>query len=1381
MTQHSCNVPLRKRFSRWLALLLCLSLLAGLVPGGIAAGLMKANAASGDTAELDLNWSFETLDAEGNPVNWDLNIPEGEIFSINNTDTNDGSNAVYINAQAKANYIQSALVPVEKGDTIELTFHAKLLSNEGKNVYAGIWFAAEEQYNYVDGNAAKSTYINSTEWTEYKVSWTTYPGAKYLWIEFGNHSGSTGDYLFDNFKLTINGESVLTTPVPMPVPPEPEAPATLFADDFENGLAKWSKTHGHIMHWVPDDGHSPCDGQYVLLMQDYATDVGHTATTERIGIVPGEDYTLNYMVTDHGAYVGSSIGSEVKLYFTDAAGNELADAAVTAPAASTDAASISEWTKMTLTAKAPADAAALCVAFNTPVEKSNVIYIVDALTVTGLAPAVEETPDPTTPAPTDPTEKPNGYVAPTISKFPGSHPYVFFNSGELDAIRAVKDDAANSIYGFSWKSQVDNIIRSADTYLTETQIIQGFNFGTTVTFDIYPVLVDPNDLDYYRDDYEAASKDENGNLVENPYLGFGCLIPDSLRTRLETLSLAYALTGDMKYAERAIFYAESMSNWEWWGDYYWLTTYSPGSKCDASVAWTMQGVAAVYDLCYDAMTDAQRKTIETAIVEKGLYYLSQGYNVNSTANGNMMLLGGLLTGISVIISEDNYDTLKPYVDQALQGVHQAFTSYYESGNTEGHYYTSFGLDYFLPGVGHLYRAIGLAELGDHPLLKQMLPYWTVQWAAPGSSSHPNYGDGSINVYMKTSMAVISKMINDPLANYFLVKTGGVGDAFSNLMYLNPNPTTKEPTDYGAVVKAIGYGALRTGFATDDMLLTLIANNSQMGHNHFDQNSIQFNISGNWVMLDPGAGSYYYEDRSFWTHSGHNTILVDDTPQSFRGTGSMDLVFNNKLYSYIIGSAPEAYGSGVLDRFDRHAIQINHEDKAYYIVIDDLLSSAERVYSWQMFNGSTVGLEVDGAILPELTTVTGNDVSLVVGVDKLNLSFVDADGVDMTKKIYTANDAYVGETFIASSAAAKAHQFMTIISNESVMGRNYVNFGSLVTSQYTDVDLTLENGVSFKTSHTGGRVNLKPNQIGTISTIFLRGGAPGDFIKIPFEVAEDGTYDLTLIMGVSDGCCTTKVSIDDIATSEAHDLSGLPETTYNFEFKDLKLTAGTHYATYEVVDKGYSESYAGDGWYLINVGGMIMTRTDVKTEEAAVMNVTVAETYDNENALGALINYTSGKYDLVMFNRIAGMSAAGKLSTDGQQASVLGIVDGKITEGFAAAGATTAVYDGITLFKADAALDIVAGADGWTVISETEQTVWIKTSETVVSVNGVTAEGTVVENGMLAVKVAAGESVITPGATQTQLDGGIWIIIAIVAAVAVLAVGAFLFIKKRKTA
>ena len=291
-------------------------------------------------------------------------------------------------------------------------------------------------------------------------------------------------------------------------------------------------------------------------------------------------------------------------------------------------------------------------------------------------------------------------------------------------------------------------------------------------------------------------------------------------------------------------------------------------------------------------------------IEKGLIPLSKQVAPMDTSNGNMMYCGGILSGFAAIVSEENIDEIYPYLLPGLLTMHNALDIYAYSGNTEGHYYTDYGLKTFMPSVGHLYRTTKLDGIINHEFFTEILPYWTIMWAAGGTGAHPNYSDSaSLAAYMKIPMAVLSKLTNDPLIDGFLINAGGIGSAFNNLVYLKPDPKPEYLSDYAAVIENFGYGALRTGFADDDMLLVLKANDSQSGHNHYDQNSIQFSIGQNWLIRDPGAGSYYYADRSFWTHNGHSTIMVDGNAQMIKGLSTTKLVFPRSVMIFAVTLPP----------------------------------------------------------------------------------------------------------------------------------------------------------------------------------------------------------------------------------------------------------------------------------------------------------------------------------------------------------------------------------------------------------------------------------------------------------------------------------------------
>ena len=560
-----------------------------------------------------------------------------------------------------------------------------------------------------------------------------------------------------------------------------------------------------------------------------------------------------------------------------------------------------------------------------------------------------------------------------------------------------------------------------------------------------------------------------------------------------------------------------------------------------------------------------------------------------------------------------------------------------------------------------------------------------------------------------------------------------------------------------------------------------------------------------------------------TTTGHSTIMVDGNGQLVKGTASISKVFSNHLYGYLIGSAPRTYGGDydgeILTKFDRHTIQINHEDKGYYVVIDDLASDKERVYTWHMYNGTRGTFAVDGVEVPELGTAQGNSVSVALGREVLNLKFVDNDKLTVQDYEHKAGGNTAGFGIAASTAATKTHQFMTLISTDSNPNVNFIEFVQILNNRrFTQPTYNEEGDINWSSGMPLGQESVKEVSTAGTTAVFFRGNKAGDWISYPITIEEDGTYDVSLLMVIADGACQVKAYIDDLYESEVMDCSGLPVTTEELPFGEVELTAGVHTVKIEVVGPGLDEDYE-PGWYLIDAVGLNVDRVGVETPP--VKDLIVTETYDNDEVLGALVNYTDNKFDLLMFNRTEGAATAGKLNTDAQQASVLGLVEGVITEGFAATNATTMTYDGKVLFTAEKDVDIVASTQGWMVISDEAQTLKLSAVEGeldyVVTVNGEAVE-TKIANGELVVAVEAGETNIAvvvdepeptepeteptepetepsepatepeteptePGApVENNNDSTLWIIIAaIVVVLAGVAAAVILAAKKRKAA
>ncbi|MBE6917271.1 MAG: DUF4962 domain-containing protein [Ruminococcaceae bacterium] len=1276
--------------------------------------------------------------------------------------------------------------------------------------YIGFWFY-DEKGNLVPENTAFTIPIGTaSDWTKDTLIQAVPEGAVTARVEFGNNSGYEGlFYMVDNISVTeYTGPADKIQPA---TPSKPSGggggtkyPAAIvdpsqlnnsFEEIDETGTPVNWRLPGDKSKWSVVETDEAPHGKNVL---QFSTDMsGGSVHSARIAIEPGKTYEMKIMAKDiEGA------GARLGIYVYTADGTRLDDAC---KVVTTNGSGM--WKMYTAVSAMPENAAAI---------ECEVWYATGSVATVWIDAMVLQESDIVLKPPYVPTPYEYPTVEELLENVTDVYPRIFFTPEEAKEIKLRRFNTLKTKYGWTWNKQYNTLLEAADVAFDVTEVRVSMNTGKSVMMNIWEDVNSQNN----RDKYLAASFADDGTKFEEPYTGFGCLIQTQLATMMKNWSLAYTMTGKKMYSEQAIKMAMNVASWEWWIDKYW--TDQKNIYADASIAWMMEGMVAVYDMCYNEMTEEQRHTLERSIIEKGIIPLSQQVNPMSTVNGNLMMVGGILSGAAAIINKDNAEEIYPYLKVGLLSMHNALDNYAFSGDTEGHYYTDFGLETFMPGIGQLYRATKMDGIIDHYFLTDILPYWTIMWASNQNATHPNYSDGSIGAYMKTPLGVLQKLTNDPLIDGFLINAGGVGTAFENLVYLKPEPAPEYIDDYAGIIEEFGYGALRTGFANDDMLLTLKANDSQMSHNHYDQNGILFSVGASWLIQDPGAGSYYLQDRSYWLSEGHSTILVDGAGQSIWGTGETKLVFNNNLYSYIMGSAPRAYGedfdSAMVTKFDRHAIQVNHEDKGYYVIIDDLAADKNRVYTWQMFNGSRGTFSVDGEDVPEETVVKGNMVSMPLGKNVLNLNFIDGEQLEIGDKVHMSGAQKVGLTLTASSAATKAHQFMTVISTDSNSLSSFINFCDILANARSTVPENFTEGeINWSSSMPLGQEIIKPNMIGTTSCVFFRGNKPGDWLEVPFYIEDSGSYEVKLTMGVSDGCCTIKATFDDEHTVENIDCSGLPEDFIDIDFGVLELEAGTHKVRMEVTDKGYDEDYE-PGWYLINAGGIDLMRVGVEVPEAN--DLEVVNVIDNDSAIAGMIEYVDGKFDFLMFNRTAGGITVDKLITDAKQASVLGLVEGAITEGFAATGATAMSYDGKTLFNADKKVDVVASNTGWQVIATEAGTITLSAvapeRDYVITVNGEAVDAKIAD-GALTIALAAGENHIVvaeeapvedptdptdptqgteatdptetqPSATEPTTpgeqdgnDATLWIILAVVAVLAIGAAVAIVIIKKRKAA
>src|SRR5690606_17030188 len=128
-------------------------------------------------------------------------------------------------------------------------------------------------------------------------------------------------------------------------------------------------------------------------------------------------------------------------------------------------------------------------------------------------------------------------------------------------------------------------------------------------------------------------------------------------------------------------------------------------------------------------------------------------------------------------------------------------------------------------------------------------------------------------------ALILARNGDGLAGWYAKEQLADVSHRERFVYLNASSAYTTP-DAAGLEKAvqftdIGYQAFRTGWSENDQLLAFYSDESNYGHNHFDDNSFILNAGGEWLLTDPGYNDLSTSAATAFTRNtvGHNSMLV----------------------------------------------------------------------------------------------------------------------------------------------------------------------------------------------------------------------------------------------------------------------------------------------------------------------------------------------------------------------------------------------------------------------------------------------------------------------------------------------------------------------------
>lgn len=1114
-------------------------------------------------------------------------------------------------------------------------------------------------------------------------------------------ASAVGSFGFDNFRFVrvepLDLENMVT---------EIQNPSFEVTPSDNDFLPGWSTQSEAKYFTITDEQAS--DGKYSLKITDDMEDAGNNITSSRIEVIPNASYVATVDVY-------GDANAQLYIRFLNKYGVTLSNGSASAQKED------GYWYTLKAQTTAPADAVYAVIVLATTKQSTGRVYF-DNVTITVTQSNSSEggsTPD----------------EAPTAgwNIVESGHPRLYFTSETLKDVKAFASDKSINLFGYSGAETYEDLIKAADAYVNETVYKVNYVETWLVEFDLVN-LPDPN----YMEELQTVPPAFGG--LYYPYLtNYGTAI----QLRMQTLALAYSLTGDTKYSDRAINYAMKMCKWELWAEKGY-TIEGMGVNSCLETAYFVIGAATVYDMCYDQLTTAQRNTLKTNIMTKGLDMIYEDTEILVNHNYYLTRIGALITGACAVA--ESADEVEAYLTRGYNYAKWYLDNLYASGDQEGFLYNSHQLEYLIESQDNLYRVTGNNDLLTHEYFTDLLVDWAIYFMAPGNGKLMPISDTNFSHYFFKTMSILNKELGNEKAGFYLYYAKMSSDPFEMLLYTSLDPKIADAEDlYQAVthIEELGYGGLRSGWDADDIFLSLISNTSDMSHNHYDQNSIIFSTDGNILVSDPGyADSSGNAAGEFGKYHGHTTIFVDGKPQSVLGTGSLQTVMPSDFYGYLMGSAADAYGEdkngSVVDKFDRHAILINHGDRPYIVVFDELEASKERLFTWNMYTGGWNALEIEGEAVEGVTSVKGNKVAISTSGGMLYAEFVAGEPLNISTYMHDGG----GPNLQVDSDKAKETDFMTILTK---------NYGDSANDEYSFIPLLDdEDAVEYKTS-SKDPVITKSVTVQSVPLYFFRGDKVGDYIKLPFVAEESGNFELILKTCTSYNYGIYKIYIDDKYVATYDGCAIKVEINY-FSLGQMDIEAGEHVLKLELV----GTSSLTDGM-LISVASIIFS----SGQSLGSSPIYAEKVYDTDDVLGARIFHTEYNSDIVLLNRGAGSFTAGGITSDAKQASVIGLMTDGYMEGYAATNATSMVFNGTTLLKASKPVSVAAdfrGTAAFTVITETAQTVKLYAGDGIL---GATVDGKSVrittESGMAAVALSAGTHTVVLTMTQTTkieyLDNG----------------------------
>lgn len=411
------------------------------------------------------------------------------------------------------------------------------------------------------------------------------------------------------------------------------------------------------------------------------------------------------------------------------------------------------------------------------------------------------------------------------------------------------------------------------------------------------LLLDENDMKRFRENRGSAGyrtlvdhimAEADKVLGEEPR---AFSIPDGIRLlmvshcvhdRVKSLSFAYRLTGEKKYAERAWRELENAGNFETWHPYHFL-----------DVAVMCYAFALGYDWLYDYLSEEQKAFLRSAMIRHGLLQgledirdvkrerTYRWYQQKPGDNWKFICDGGLSMVALAIFDDEPNPIYEEILGNCFDDSYTAVRDFY--GKEDGSYCEGPGYwDYATIHLAYYSSSLISAAGSDYGMTDwvglRISPYFMLSLSSPDMLSF-NFGDGGAFHVCDSIFLWYGKMFGDhAVASLRATEVeNGTYDRDDLIFFDSYRKEELGNLPLAFCGKGWDHASIRSDRTKDAFFAAIHYGTNGVPHGHLDVGTFIMNVGSTRFFADLGGDNYNlrpYGGCYRYRAEGHNTLVFN---------------------------------------------------------------------------------------------------------------------------------------------------------------------------------------------------------------------------------------------------------------------------------------------------------------------------------------------------------------------------------------------------------------------------------------------------------------------------------------------------------------------------